>query len=46
MIMKEPEKKPWAYNPQKNRIHIRDLIKAQGFLIRFLHSYSTLIDPL
>ena len=31
-------KKPWAYDPKINsRIHIRNLIKAQGFSIRFLH---------
>ena len=30
-------KKPWAYNPQKIGVKQGTLIKAQGFLIRFLH---------
>ena len=38
-------KKPCAYNPKIVGFIKGTLIKAQGFLIRFLH-YSALIDPL
>ena len=40
-------KTPWAYNPKIVAFTKGTLIKAQGFLIRFLHyPYRSLVVPL